>query len=125
MRILVVDDDPSVRHLVAMQLELEGHDVVTAADGQAAMEELDAAAAEVVVLDVMMPRLNGWDVLERLSAEGGDRRPSVIVLTAKDLPHDRQRARELGALAVLAKPHDGQALVDLVRVAVDARAARR
>ena len=125
MRILVVDDDPSVRELVAMQLEVEGHDVVTAADGQAALDELDAATAEVVILDVMMPRLNGWDVLERLRARAGDRRPSVIVLTAKDLPHDRQRARELGALAFLAKPHHGQALVELVQAAADVRSARR
>lgn len=123
MRILVVDDDPNVRELVALQLELEGHDVTSVADGAAAMTALASADADVVVLDVMMPNLNGWDVLERLRAEDRPHRPAVVLLTAKDLPDDRQRARELGAVALLAKPHDGQQLVDLVQALMSSRAA--
>jgi DNA-binding response OmpR family regulator len=124
MRILVVDDDPSVRDLVALQLEAEGHEVVTAVDGQAAMDALAARAADVMVLDVMMPRLNGWDVLERLQREQAPDRPAVVLLTAKDLPDDRQRARELDAMALLAKPHDGQVLVDVVNAVAAARRPR-
>jgi DNA-binding response OmpR family regulator len=124
MRILVVDDDPTVRELVALQLEMEGHEVTTAVDGQAAMDALDTRTADVMVLDVMMPRLNGWDVLARLCLIAGAARPPVVLLTAKDLPDDRQRARELGAAAVLAKPHDGQALVDVVNAVAASRATR-
>lgn len=115
MRILVVDDDPSVRDLVSLQLELEGHEVTTASDGAEALALIEAEPApELVVLDVMMPQLNGWDVLERLRADERHRRLPVVLVTAKDLPNDRQRGRELGATALLAKPHDAQCLIDIV-----------
>lgn len=123
MRILVVDDDPSVRDLVSLQLELEGHEVATAVDGVAALELIESAPVpDLLVLDVMMPRLNGWDVLERLRADERHRRLPVVLVTAKDLPNDRQRGRELGATALLAKPHDAQCLIDIV-AAVSAVAA--
>ena len=123
MRILVVDDDPSVRHLVSLQLELEGHEVTTAVDGAAALALIESQdAPQLVVLDVMMPGLNGWDVLERLRADERHRRLPVVLVTAKDLPNDRQRGRELGATALLAKPHDAQCLIDIV-AAVSAVAA--
>lgn len=114
MRILVVDDDPSVRELLRVQLEMEGEQVSTAVDGQAALDALAQDRPDVVVLDVMMPVLNGWEVLERLRADERFRRLPVLLLTARDLPQDRQRGRDLGASAVLSKPHDLQVLLDMV-----------
>ena len=123
MRILVVDDDPSVRDLVTLQLGLEGHEVVTAVDGSEALPAVEEHAPELVVLDVMMPGLSGWEVLEQLRADPRHARLPVLLLTARDVPHDRQRGYELGATAVLSKPHDGQVLCDTVQ-ALTARSMR-
>ena len=124
MRILVVDDDPTVRRLLELQLDVEGHQVTTAADGRAALDSVEREAPDLLVLDVMMPELSGWDVLERLRADDRYSRLPVVLVTARDLPDDRQRARELAALAVLAKPHDVQQLLNLVDAVAAMRAAR-
>ena len=115
MKILVVDDDPTVRDLVRLQLELEDHEVITAADGESALARIESEPApELVLLDVMMPGMNGWDLLQRLRADERHRRLPVVLCTAMDMPYDRQRARDLGATALLAKPHDAQCLIDIV-----------
>ena len=114
MRILVVDDDPSVRGLLTLQLELAGYDVDSVADGQSALDATTALRPDLVVLDLMMPRLSGWEVLERLRAGPDTRSTPVVVLSARDLPDDRHRARELGASSVLSKPHDEDVLLSTV-----------
>ncbi len=119
---MIVDDDPSVRDLVSLQLELEGHDVASASDGATGLALVKEQQPDLVVLDVMMAELSGWEVLEQVRAT--ESMPPVLMLTARDMPHDRQRAYELGASAVLAKPHDGQDLVDTVHALLAARAAR-
>lgn len=69
---------------------------------------------DLVVLDVMMPRMSGWEVLEHLREEPPASRPRVLLLTARDLPDDRRRGYELGASAVLSKPPAAQDLLDTV-----------
>lgn len=114
MRILVVDDDPSIRELLTAQLQLAGHDVTVATDGQAALDAVGRHAPDAMVVDVMMPGVNGWQVLEALGAAPGGRQFPVVVLSARDLRDDVRRGYELGASAVLAKPYDADELLSVL-----------
>jgi two-component system, OmpR family, response regulator MprA len=101
-RVLVVDDDPDVREAVETALELEGHRVMTAADGLAALKRLGQAEFDAVVLDVLMPNLDGFEVCRRLRASGN--RTPVLILTARDSEEDTIRGLDLGADDYLVKP---------------------
>ena len=101
-RVLVVDDDPDVREAVETALELEGHRVTSANDGLAALKRLGQAEFDAVVLDVMMPNLDGFEVCRRLRASGN--RTPVLIMTARDSEEDTIRGLDLGADDYLAKP---------------------
>lgn len=101
-RVLVVDDDPDVREAVETALELEGHSVATAADGLAALKRLAQSEFDAVVLDVLMPSLDGFEVCRRLRASGN--RTPVLILTARDSEEDTIRGLDLGADDYLVKP---------------------
>src|SRR6478752_5872702 len=101
-RVLVVDDDPDVRDAVETALELEGHRVTTAADGLAALKRLGQAEFDAVVLDVLMPNLDGFEVCRRLRAAGN--RTPILILTARDSEEDTIRGLDLGADDYLVKP---------------------
>jgi two-component system, OmpR family, response regulator MprA len=101
-RVLVVDDDPDVREAVETALELDGHGVTTAADGLAALKRLGQAGFDAVVLDVLMPNLDGFEVCRRLRASGN--RTPVLILTARDSEQDTIRGLDLGADDYLVKP---------------------
>jgi DNA-binding response OmpR family regulator len=102
MRILVVDDEPAVREAVERALRLEGHDVLLAADGHEALGTLDSRAPDAVVLDVLMPRVDGLELCRRMRRRG-DRTP-VLMLTARDAVDDRVFGLESGADDYLVKP---------------------
>ncbi len=114
MRVMTVDDDPSVLSLVVTTLELDGHEVITAHDGFDALHKLETSRPDLLVLDVMMPGKNGWEVLEAFRADPRFTRTPVVLLTARGLPDDIQRGKELGATAVLSKPFDPEELSDIV-----------
>jgi two-component system response regulator MprA len=102
MRILVVDDEPSVRDALDRALRMDGYKVQLAADGTEALEALAQQAPDAVVLDVLMPELDGLEVCRRLRA-AGDRIP-VLMLTARDAVPDRVRGLDAGADDYLVKP---------------------
>jgi two-component system response regulator MprA len=102
MRVLVVDDEPAVREVLARILEVEGFDVALAGDGRAAVRAQAQAQADAVVLDVLMPGLDGLEVCRRLR-DTGDRTP-VLMLTARDGVGDRVAGLEAGADDYLPKP---------------------
>jgi two-component system response regulator MprA len=102
MRVLVVDDEPSVREVLTRILKVEGFDVAVAADGHAAVRAQAGERADAVLLDVLMPGLDGLEVCRRLRA-GGDRTP-VLMLTAREGVGDRVAGLEAGADDYLAKP---------------------
>jgi len=100
--ILVVDDDPAIRHALVRILEHSGHRVLAAEDGAAALALSREHAPGLVVLDFMMPGMDGGAVLAALRAELDDEAPPTLLLTASDV--DRDRAAELGAVEGLEKP---------------------
>ena len=102
MRILVVDDEPAVREAIDRALRLDGYRTALAADGRAALTAIAEAPPDAVVLDVLMPEVDGLEVCRRLRA-AGDRTP-VLVLTARDAIADRVRGLDAGADDYLVKP---------------------
>jgi two-component system response regulator ResD len=110
-RILVVDDDDAIRRLLLTVLQRRGFSVDTARDGAAAMELLDRCHYALLLLDLMMPRLSGWDVIDYLTERPPGARPLVIVLTAGNEP--RPLAAEV-VTAVIHKPFDVDLLTDMV-----------
>jgi DNA-binding response OmpR family regulator len=108
-RILVVDDEPHIVEVVRAYLVRDGHDVVTAADGEAALELARDTAPDLVVLDVMLPRLSGFEVLRELRATGSG--AAVILLTARDDVIDRVAGLEIGADDYVTKPFEPRELV--------------
>ena len=114
-RVLVVDDDDVIRQLITVNLELEGFDVVTAVDGQDALEKVKDAQPRVITLDVMMPRLDGWEAAARLRSDPDTAHIKVILLSARAQEADLQRGERIGVDAYLTKPFDPDELIDLVR----------
>ncbi|WP_438431386.1 response regulator transcription factor [Gorillibacterium sp. sgz500922] len=111
-KILVVDDDPHIRELVRHFLGREGFEVSEAEDGQAALERMEQAPADLAVLDIMMPRVDGWTLCRRLRREYDI---PILMLTARGQTADKVRGFELGADDYLAKPFDPPELVARVK----------
>lgn len=113
--VLVVDDEPQVVWMLRFSLEAEGYQTLEARDGRAALEEIRRHRPGLVLLDVMMPVMDGWSVLEALQALPEQERPRVIVVSARASLRDRAKAAELGADAFVAKPFNVEDLLDLIR----------
>ncbi len=104
--VLVVDDEPDIALFVEVNLELAGHQVTTVEDGEAAVAAVDRQRPDAVILDVMMPRLDGWGVLEHLKGHPDEavRTIPVVMLTALDTDEDEARGGIEGAVRYLTKP---------------------
>jgi two-component system response regulator MprA len=111
--ILIVDDEPGIRAVLASSLEFEGYAVRTAADGRAALAEVDRDRPDLVVLDVLMPGMDGLTACRRLRA--ADPHLPVLMLTARDLTGDRVAGLDAGADDYLAKPFELDELLARVR----------
>jgi CheY-like chemotaxis protein len=112
--VLVVDDEPQVVMVLQFSLESEGWRTLTAHDGMEAMAQIRRHHPAVMVLDVMMPRMDGWSVLEELRKLPENERPRVVMVTALASPGDRARAFGLGADAYVPKPFDMDQLVEVL-----------
>ena len=115
---LVVDDEPSITDFIAMGLRHEGFEVRTAPDGRAAMRVVDEFKPQIVVLDLMMPRMDGWELCRALA---GDRNRGLIILSARDETTDRIQGLELGADDYLVKPFEFGELLARVRAVLRRR----
>jgi DNA-binding response OmpR family regulator len=111
-RVLVVDDEPVVRDVLSRYLRFEGFEVETAADGQAALEAFESSRPELVLLDLMLPRLDGLEVFRRMQ---GRNRVAVIMLTARGEETDRIVGLDLGADDYVVKPFSPREVVARVR----------
>ena len=116
-RILVVDDDPGIRHLLADILEIEGYEVTLAADGLSAVELAVGDRPDFVVLDLMMPYLDGYGVLRELRAQPGAPVP-VLMLTAAADRESAARAWSDGVDYYLAKPFVAEEITNLINGAL-------
>jgi DNA-binding response OmpR family regulator len=114
--VLIVDDEPDVLLLLRVNLEAAGYQTVLAADGEMALVRIDESKPDVVLLDIMMPVMDGWGVLRALSER--ENAPRVIVVSAKSSDRDIVRALTSGALDYVTKPFDPDDLVDVVARAV-------
>ena len=103
---LVVDDDPSILRLAQFNLEADGFEVTLANDGQEGLDAFLAVRFDVLLLDLMMPRLDGFELLERVRATEAGASVSVFMLTARATPEDMARAEGLGVAGYLRKPFD-------------------
>jgi DNA-binding response OmpR family regulator len=125
--VLLVDDEPDILLMLRMSFEDEGHEVVMAADGKMGLEKLDEHRPDVIVLDMMMPVIDGWGFL-RGRAERDVTAP-VVVVSAKSDPEDCRLALELGAVEYITKPFDLDRLIRVVSAVLaegpDAREERR
>ena len=115
IRVLVVDDDEVIRQLISVNLELEGFDVHTAVDGQDCLDKIKDVAPDVVTLDVMMPRLDGWETAARLRDDPELNGVRVVLLSARAQEADVERGTRIGVDAYLTKPFDPDDLVETVR----------
>ena len=116
--ILVADDEPHIRLLIEQSLEEladEGVEILTVGDGQSALETIKARRPALVVLDVMMPKMNGFDVCRRSRTSPAMDDVFVIILTAKGQEYDRQRGEQVGANLYMTKPFDPDELLARAR----------
>lgn len=113
-KILVVDDQKHIVRLVQITLEKAGYEVVTAYDGVEALEKVEQEAPDMLVLDVMMPRMDGFEVLKKLQADAKTRDIPVIMLTAKAQDADIFRGWSSGVSSYLTKPFNPRELLTFV-----------
>lgn len=113
--VLVVDDEPQVVWMLRFSLEAEGYETLSARDGATALDEIREHHPKLMLLDVMMPVMDGWTVLEHLKAFPAADRPKVVVVSARASLRDKAKAIELGADAFIAKPFSVDDLLRTVR----------
>jgi len=113
--VLVVDDDEVIRQLIAVNLRLEGFEVDTAVDGLDCLERVRETDPDVITLDVMMPRLDGWETAVRLRADPRTARIGVVMISARAQERDVDRGLGIGVDAYVTKPFDPAELVRTVR----------
>jgi DNA-binding response OmpR family regulator len=114
-RVLVVDDDAPIRLLCRVNLEAEGMEVLEAADGADALEKARSEEPDVVLLDVMLPKLDGWRVAEALLEDPTTGEIPIVFLTARAELRDQARGLEIGGIDYITKPFNPVELADLIR----------
>jgi len=114
-RILVVDDEVSIRTICRINLEAAGIEVIEAEDGEAALQAIATAQPDLVLLDVMMPGLDGWQVAVELASSTRTSEIPVVFLTARSEQAARAKGHELGGVGYISKPFDPIELADRIR----------
>jgi len=119
-RVLVVDDNVDAAEMTQMVLELKGHVVTTAMDARSALDVIESFCPEVVLLDIGLPDLDGYELAIRLRQHPNARHARFVAVTGWDQPSDLARSRAQGFVAHLAKPFAMDALLDVVAAQHDA-----
>ena len=113
-QVLLVEDDEMIADVVRISLSLDGYNVTHVSDGAAALSTMGASRPDIVILDLMLPHVGGWEVLSQMRAHPNLVDIPVIVMTAKAMPADEIRSYNLGASAYIRKPFLPQELLDKV-----------
>jgi two-component system, OmpR family, alkaline phosphatase synthesis response regulator PhoP len=119
-KVLIIDDEAPIRLLCRVNLEAEGMEVVEAPDGPTGLEVAERERPDAILLDVMMPGLDGWSVAERLLEKEDTREIPIVFLTARADLRDRARGMDLGGLDYITKPFNPVDLASLVEEVVSA-----
>ncbi len=114
-RVLIAEDEPHIVESLSFVLQREGFAVTSVLDGEAALRELRSAAPELLILDLMLPRMNGFEVLKAIKSDPALQAIPVIVLTAKGQAQDRRMVEEIGADGFMTKPFANRDVVERVR----------
>jgi CheY-like chemotaxis protein len=112
--VLVVDDEPEVVLVLQFSLEAEGYQTLAASNGLQALEEIAAHHPQLMVLDIMMPLMDGWSVLAEMLKLPREERPRVVIVSALASLNDRAKAAELGADAYVPKPFNVEELIGVL-----------
>jgi DNA-binding response OmpR family regulator len=119
-RILVVDDEQALRHVIQLILKMAGYETLTARGGAECLEVLDQQHVDLVLLDLMMPEVDGWEVLRQLKSQGKAGTIPVMLLTAKDQPIDKMLGLKVfGVTDYVTKPFEKNDLLDRVAKALE------
>jgi len=113
-KVLLVDDDPVILKLLQVNFEMEGYTVMTAADGVEGLEKARSERPDIVLLDIMMPRMDGLQVTQALKGDDSTKDIPIILLSAKAQASDVQAGRDMGADDYLTKPFDPLELLERV-----------
>jgi DNA-binding response OmpR family regulator len=115
IKVLAIDDDPVILRLIEVNLSLEGFEVAIVAGGDDALARARAVNPDVILLDVMMPGVTGWDVARRLKDDAATSAIPLVFLSARTQEEDRRKGLELGVAAYVSKPFEPVDLVDTIR----------
>jgi DNA-binding response OmpR family regulator len=118
-KILVVDDDPTMVKLINVNLKLNNYAVIEAISGEQALDIVSKEPLDLMVLDIMMPGVDGWEVLKRIRDNGDTKELPVILVTAKTQDSDVIRGWELGADEYVIKPFNPLLLVEVIKMVLD------
>lgn len=110
-RVLITEDEPNIVESLTFILSREGYEVSSVVDGEAALLRLRSDPPDLMILDVMLPKLNGFEVLKQVKSDPALKELPVMVLTAKGQAHDRRMAEEIGASAFVTKPFSNRDIV--------------
>jgi DNA-binding response OmpR family regulator len=125
MSVLVVDDEPQVVWMLQFSLQAEGYETYAARDGRTALQEIRDHHPTLMLLDIMMPVMDGWSVLEQMQELPAEDRPRVVVVSARSSLRDRAKAAELGADAFVPKPFNVDDLLAVLHGLAEAETAER
>ena len=120
-KLLVIDDEKEFVDTVAERLEAKGFDIVKAFDGKEGLEKVHLEKPDLVILDVMMPKMNGYDVCRKLKLDENFKNTPVLMLTAKFQPNDIEFGKKMGADAYLTKPLELEALLHKINALLRAK----
>jgi DNA-binding response OmpR family regulator len=118
-RVLIIDDEAPIRLLCRVNLEAEGMEVIEAPDGDSGIEKARHERPDVILLDVMMPRLDGWDVAEMLVRDEFTKEIPIIFLTARAEVRDRARGLDIGGIEYITKPFNPLELAPLIEALIE------
>lgn len=113
-RILICDDDPAILRVLQVNLEVEGYETLLAHHGEEALEIANAEKPDLIILDIMMPRLDGYQTCERLKSSDETRHIPVVFLSAKAQASDIEKGKAYGVEDYLTKPFDPDTLVETI-----------
>lgn len=115
-RVLLIDDEASIIKMVSKRLELAGYEVLTAMNGRDGLSKAQLGAPDVIILDLMMPQMSGFEICAALKKDERFKHIPIIIFTGKGQEMDERLCRELGANAYISKPHQAGALIEMIEV---------